>query len=150
MKLRILVLAVMISTFLSACAETSNRDVGVATGAVVGGILGNQIGRGHGRAWATGLGMIAGAVIGGNIGARMDRQDQLNSQRVLESYPDNQASTWTNPNTGNSYTVTPTNTYEAANGPCRDYTTKAMIAGKRETIYGKACRQSDGSWQSVN
>ncbi len=150
MKLKLIALTVILSFFISACTENPNRDAGVATGAIVGGILGNQIGHGHGRAWATGIGMLAGAYIGGNIGASMDRQDRLNSQRALESYPDNKASSWTNPNTGNSYTVTPTDTYETASGPCREYTTKAMIGGKPETIYGKACRQADGSWQSVN
>ncbi len=150
MKIKLFVLMVLLSTFLFACTQNPNRDTGVATGAIVGGILGNQVGKGSGRAWATGLGMIAGAVIGGNIGARMDRQDQLNSQRTLETYSDNRSSSWKNPNTGNSYTVTPTNTYQTASGPCREYTTKAVIGGRPETVYGKACRQSDGSWQSAN
>jgi surface antigen len=150
MKLKLLILIVLLSTSLIACTQNPNRDVGIATGAVVGGVLGNQIGKGSGRNWATGLGMIAGAIIGGNIGARMDRQDQLNSQRALETYEDNRASSWTNPNSGNSYTVTPTNTYETANGPCREYTTEAVVGGKPETIYGRACRQSDGSWQASN
>ncbi len=149
MKLRILTVLVT-STFLFACTQNPNRDVGTVTGAVVGGVIGNQIGKGHGRAWATGLGMIAGAVIGGNIGARMDQQDRMYSQQTLESNADNRPRSWTNPNTGNSYTVTPTNTYETASGPCREYTTEAMIGGNPETIHGRACRQPDGSWQSVN
>ncbi len=94
--------------------------------------------------------MIAGAVIGGNIGARMDQQDRMYSQQALESSADNAPKSWTNPNSGNSYTVTPTNTYETASGPCREYTTEAIIGGKPETVYGKACRQADGSWQSAN
>jgi len=149
MKIKLITLMVL-SLFLLACTQNPNRDVGVATGAVVGGILGNQVGKGSGRAWATGLGMIAGAMIGGNIGSKMDRQDHLNSQRALEKYSDNRPSSWQNPNTGNSYTVTPTSTYQTASGPCREYTTKAVIEGRSETIYGKACRQSDGSWQAVN
>ncbi len=149
MKLKILV-ALVASTFLFACTQNPNRDVGVATGAVIGGVLGNQIGKGSGRRWATGLGMIAGAVIGGNIGARMDQQDRMYSQQALESSADNAPKSWTNPNSGNSYTVTPTNTYETASGPCREYTTEAIIGGKPETVYGKACRQADGSWQSAN
>ncbi len=149
MKLKFLTLLVA-STFLLACTQNPNRDAGVATGAIVGGILGNQVGKGSGRAWATGLGMLAGAYIGGNIGASMDRQDRLNSQRALEKSSDNRPSSWDNPNTGNSYTVTPTSTYQTASGPCREYTTEAVISGKSETIYGKACRQSDGSWQAMN
>ncbi len=149
MKLKLITLLI-VSAFLFACTQNPNRDAGVATGAIVGGILGNQVGKGSGRAWATGLGMLAGAYIGGNIGSSMDRQDRLNSQRALEKYSDNRASSWENPNTGNSYTVTPTSTYQTARGPCREYTTNAVIDGKSETVYGKACRQSDGSWQAVN
>jgi surface antigen len=149
MKIRIITLMAL-SLFLIACTQNPNRDAGVATGAIVGGILGNQVGKGSGRAWATGIGMLAGAYIGGNIGASMDREDRLNSQRALETYSDNRSSSWENPNTGNRYTVTPTSTYETASGPCREYTTKAVIGGRPETIYGKACRQSDGSWQAIN
>ncbi len=149
MKLKLLTLMI-VSTFLLACTQNPNRDAGVATGAIVGGILGNQVGKGSGRAWATGLGMLAGAYIGGNIGSSMDRQDRVNSQRALEKYSDNRSSSWENPNTGNSYTVTPTSTYQTASGPCREYTTNAMIDGRSETVYGKACRKSDGSWQAVN
>ncbi len=149
MKLRLLTLMV-VSTFLLACTQNPNRDAGVATGTIVGGILGNQVGKGSGRAWATGLGMLAGAYIGGNIGSSMDKQDRIHSQRALEKQSDNRPSSWKNPNTGNSYTVTPTGTYQTASGPCREYTTDAMIDGRSETVYGKACRKSDGSWQAVN
>ena len=62
MKLK-MIAALVASTFLFACTQNPNRDVGTVTGAVVGGVIGNQIGKGHGRAWATGLGMIAGAVL---------------------------------------------------------------------------------------
>ena len=149
MKLKVISLLVA-STFIFACTQNPNRDVGTVTGAIVGGVVGNQIGKGSGRAWATSIGMIAGAVIGGNIGARMDRQDRMYSQQALETYSDNRSKSWTNPNTGNSYTVTPTNTYETSSGPCREYTTEAMIGGRPETVRGRACRQPDGSWQAVN
>jgi surface antigen len=140
------------SLFLLAGCQSSSpkRDTGVVTGAVVGGLLGNQIGHGRGRTAATILGALAGAYIGGSIGASMDEQDRYRANQALESYPDHQASAWQNPNTGNSYTVTPTSTYDTASGPCREYTTEAIIGGKPETIYGKACRQADGTWQAVN
>jgi surface antigen len=94
--------------------------------------------------------MMSGAIIGGNIGSRMDQQDHSYSQHALETYSDDRPKSWTNPNSGNSYTVTPTNTYETASGPCREFTTEAMIDGRPETVYGTACRQPDGSWQAVN
>ncbi len=32
-------------------------------------------------------------------------------------------------------------------GPCREYHTKARIGGRLQQIYGRACRQPDGSWK---
>ena len=32
---------------------------------------------------------------------------------------------------------------------CREYRTTATIAGRRQHLYGTACRQPDGSWQRV-
>jgi surface antigen len=46
--------------------------------------------------------------------------------------------------------MTPTNTYETAQGPCREYSMEALIGGKQEQVYGTACRQSDGSWKMQN
>jgi surface antigen len=138
-------------SLLAGC-ESSNpkRDTGVVTGAVVGGLLGSTIGHGRGRTAATIIGTIAGAYIGGSIGASMDEQDRYRANRALERYPDHQPSSWRNPNTGNSYTVTPTSSYDTASGPCREYTTEAYIGGQKETIYGTACRQPDGTWQAAN
>ncbi len=149
--LSLIIIAIFSLSLLAGCQSSSpKRDTGVVTGAVVGGLLGSQIGHGRGRTAATILGALAGAYIGGSIGASMDEQDRYRANQALETYPDNRTSSWQNPNTGNSYTVTPTSTYETASGPCREYTTEAIIGGKPETIYGKACRQSDGSWQAVN
>ena len=53
--------------------------------------------------------------------------------------------------TGNnaSITVTPTRTYDASSGPCREYTMDATVDGKRDKVQGTACRQPDGTWKSV-
>ncbi|HYW77842.1 MAG TPA: RT0821/Lpp0805 family surface protein, partial [Gammaproteobacteria bacterium] len=59
-------------------------------------------------------------------------------------------SAWRNPDTGNEYSVTPTRTYESEAGPCREYTIDAIIGGKKEKVYGTACRQADGSWKNVS
>ena len=147
----LIVIAIFSMTMVTGCGSSSpKRDTGVVAGAVVGGLLGSQFGKGRGRTAATIVGALAGAWIGGSIGKTMDDQDRYAANNTLETYPDNQANTWTNPNTGNTYEVTPTNTYDTASGPCRDYTTKAYIDGKEETVYGKACRQPDGSWQAAN
>jgi surface antigen len=54
---------------------------------------------------------------------------------------------WQNPNTNSQYEVTPVRTVQTSRGACREYTTKAVINGKKETVYGYACRQPDGTWQ---
>ncbi len=35
-------------------------------------------------------------------------------------------------------------------GPCREYDTVAEIDGRLQRLYGRACRQPDGSWKFVN
>ncbi len=80
----------------------------------------------------------------------MDQNDRYRTHQVLEGVPTNQHARWKNPDSGNEYTVTPTRTYSTSSGPCREYTTEAKIEGKRETIFGTACRQPDGTWQTAN
>lgn len=143
-KITILVLS------LAACAEQpTKQDVGTITGGVLGGVLGSQVGRGTGRDVAIIAGALAGAYLGSAIGKSMDETDRLKTARAMEMDPTGTATTWRNPDTGNTYTVTPTRTYQTESGPCRDFTTKAIIGGKQETVYGKACRQADGSWKMM-
>jgi surface antigen len=59
-----------------------------------------------------------------------------------------QTSTWRNPDSGNSGTVTPVQTYENASGKdCREFETSIFVDGEQEKGTGTACRQPDGSWQ---
>jgi surface antigen len=116
---------------------------------VLGGLLGAQVGHGEGRTLATIVGTLAGAAIGGAVGRSMDQTDRLKTAHSLESVRTGVPSTWRNPDTGNQYTVTPTRTYETAQGPCREYTVDAMVAGKPDKVYGTACRQADGSWRTA-
>jgi surface antigen len=71
-------------------------------------------------------------------------------QRALETAPTGKSVSWKNPDNGNKYTVKPTRTYYSKDQPCREYVTHALIGGKKEQIYGKACRQADGSWKVMN
>ena len=73
------------------------------------------------------------------------------SQTALEKNPIGRTSSWSNPDSGHSGTVTPTRTYQTASGgPCREYQQTVTIDGKTEQAYGRACRQSDGSWKITN
>ena len=130
--------------------DSTNEQQGQVIGAIAGGLLGNQVGGGSGRTAATIAGTILGGFVGGNIGRQMDDGDRYRAGQALESTPTNQSTSWENPDTGASYAVTPTRTYYSDSRPCREYTTEAWIDGQRETVYGTACRQSDGSWQATN
>ena len=131
-------------------APPTKEQTGTVIGGALGGILGSQVGAGSGRTAAIIGGTIVGGMIGGSIGRYMDEQDRQQVQYALEANRTNQPTSWRNPDSGYAYTVTPSRTYETAEGPCREYTTQAVIGGKRETVYGTACRQSDGSWQARN
>lgn len=141
---------ILLAATLVACDTFTKQDVGMVSGGAVGALVGSQIGGGSGRTVAVVLGTLAGAVIGGAIGRSMDKADQERSQRALETAPSGQTTAWRNPDTGNTYQVTPKKTYKKKSGQyCREYTTKAVIAGKSETMYGTACRQPDGNWKVV-
>ncbi|MFN3565378.1 MAG: RT0821/Lpp0805 family surface protein [Burkholderiaceae bacterium] len=136
---------------LFGCASPPTQEqTGMVIGGVLGGVLGSQVGQGHGRTAATIVGTIVGAAIGGAVGRSMDEQDRVKTAHTLETVRTGVPSQWRNPDTGNVYTVTPTRTVETAQGPCREYTIDAVIGGKKERVFGTACRQPDGSWRVVN
>jgi surface antigen len=136
---------------LAGCTNVNNQDVGAVTGAVAGGLLGSQFGGGGGKMLAIGAGAVAGALIGGAIGKSMDDTDRLKMSRALESQPVGQPTYWQNSQTGASYTVIPENNVTVSGNPyCREYHTIATVAGKKQQIYGTACRQPDGTWKVVS
>jgi surface antigen len=139
-----------LSVGLSACQNVSNQDVGTLTGGVVGGLLGSQFGGGSGKVAATAGGAVIGALIGGSIGRTMDKVDQMQMQKALETAPSGRSVRWKNPDSGNQYSVEPTRTYYKNDQPCREYVTHAMIGGRSQQVYGKACRQADGSWRIIS
>jgi surface antigen len=147
---KITLTAASLSLLLVGCGPVTNEGVGTVTGGVVGGLLGSQFGGGSGKVAAAAGGALLGAFLGGKIGQYMDRQDKLEMQRALETAPVGKSVAWTNPDNGNQFNVKPTRTYYSAQQPCREYVTTAMIGGKREQIYGHACRQADGSWRVEN
>ena len=140
--------AVALTLTLGGCESTpSQQQSGTIVGGVLGGALGSQIGHGTGRTAATVIGTLIGATIGGNVGRSMDHTDRQKTAQTLESVQTGRSSTWRNPDTGAQYTVTPTRTRQTAEGPCREYTVDANVAGRAEKVYGQACRQKDGSWR---
>ena len=143
-------LALAGATVLGGCETPPTKEqTGAVVGGVVGGVLGSHVGKGKGRTAAIIAGTLVGAMIGGSIGRYMDAQDRMRTARALEYNRTGQPSRWRNPDTGATYEVTPTRTYETAEGPCREFTMRAEIGGRPETVYGTACRQPDGSWRMV-
>lgn len=148
---RTLLLIPLVALALSGCnTPPTQEQSGMVIGGLLGGVIGNQVGRGSGRTAAIIVGTLVGATVGGNVGRSMDETDRLKTAHVLESVRTSVPSTWVNPDTRNQYTVTPTRTFDATTGPCREYSMRAVIGGKPETVYGTACRQADGSWKVVH
>jgi len=144
--------AVSVSLITLAIAQgcATKEQTGALIGGAAGAAVGSTIGRGEGRTAAIILGTLAGTMIGQTMGRYMDQQDRMRTAMVLENNRTNQPTSWNNPDTGNAYVVTPTRTYETAQGPCREFTMDATIGGQRQKdVYGTACRQPDGSWKIV-
>lgn len=160
MKNRIAVVSLVgvLVTGLVACEtnEYGQKQTGGAIiGGVVGGLLGSQMGGGKGKLATTAAGTLLGVFLGSSVGKSLDKADRMyatqTASTALEQNPTGQSSTWTNPDSGHSGSVTPIRTVHASNGsPCRDYETTVTIDGRTETAVGRACRQADGTWRVVN
>ncbi|MBF0250638.1 MAG: glycine zipper 2TM domain-containing protein [Alphaproteobacteria bacterium] len=134
--------------------DTQNETIGTVTGAVLGAFLGSKVGGGDGRIWAMGAGAVLGAIGGSTIGKRLDEADRTmmtrTSQASLEHTRSGSVSTWSNPDSGHSGSVTPTRTFQKTDGTyCRDFTQTVDIDGQRQNATGTACRQPDGTWRIV-
>ena len=128
-----------------------NRQVlGSVVGGALGGIAGSTIGKGQGKTAAIIGGTVIGILVGGSVGRTMDDLDQACVGQILEHAPNQRPVEWQDPDKKQSYNVTPLETYKAPDGRyCREYVSTATIGGKKQQVYGTACRQPDGSWQTV-
>jgi len=144
-----LLLIISLPLILAACNPTK-QDVGALVGAGTGAFFGSHIGSGTGQLAAVAIGTMVGTYVGGSIGQQMDELDRYRAQEALETAPTGSTTSWTNPDSDVQYNVTPIHTYETASGPCRDYTTEAIIDGRAEVVHGTACRQTDGTWHAMN
>lgn len=130
----------------------AKTGLGAALGAAGGGLLAAAVG-GSGAGIAAGV--LLGGLAGGAVGSTLDAQDRRiagqNSQHALETAPAGTTTTWHNPDSGNSGTVTPTRTYQNASGQyCREFQQTITIGGQDQQSFGTACRQPDGSWKIVS
>ncbi len=134
-------------TLLVGCETTSHGQEGDIVGGVLGGLIGAQIGEGRGNTAAIIIGAIAGSMIGRHVGESMEDNDRMMTSAALYNSRTDERTTWTNPDTGHLYTVTPTETFQQNNGPCREFRLDATIGNEaNQAVYGTACLQADGSW----
>ncbi len=132
----------------------NKQQIGTVLGGIGGGVLGNQVGKGQGKTVATIGGAILGGMLGNSMGKSLDRSDQVylnnSANDALEYSKTGATARWLNPDSGNSGTITPTNTYQNNYGQqCREFSQSIVVGGQRQNAYGNACRQTDGSWKIV-
>jgi len=155
---RLKIVVVSLAAFaLVACTDGAGQKEGIGTliGAAAGGLAGAQFGKGRGQLAATAAGALLGAFVGNEVGKSLDRADKLamrsTVQQSLETAPMGTTSSWQNPDSGHSGTVTPANTFQRTDGTyCREFSQTITVGGRTEEAYGTACRQADGSWKIVS
>ena len=150
----VLALLLIAATAVVGCSGDSVDDspkqtTGGIIGAGAGGLLGYAIFGGP-------IGIIAGVVIGGltggAIGAHLDEEDKEMARNAahaaFEANRTGQPNAWENPDTGASGSITPTRTYQTAEGQyCREYKQEIIVGGEKQDASGTACRQDDCSLQ---
>jgi len=130
---------------------TCNREsVGTVMGGVIGGIIGNKTSSRKNKTVSTLAGTVFGALIGKEIGRNMDNADAGCSNQVLERASDGQAVNWKNPDTNNSYSMTPYKSYQQDDGRyCRRYRTTVREGAREKTYDETACRNDQGMWETL-
>lgn len=156
-KSRLLTMSVVaLGLVVSGCGTSENPKTtgGAIIGGIGGALLGSAFGKGTGQLIAVGVGTLAGAMIGSSVGKTLDAADRAEIQRAEKqatTAPMGQTITWSNPQTGNSGTITPVREGNHVDGRyCREFQQTIEINGKLEKGYGTACRQPDGSWQIMS
>jgi len=161
MKKANIIITLALVAMVSSCADNHRNnnvkkaEIGTVAGAIGGALAAQNLGKGTGRTLSIAAGSLLGAFIGNNIGASLDKADmnfyRKTSQFALERNPSKKVSTWVNPDSGNSGTITPTKTIlqDDKKTYCREFTQTITIGNKTEEAYGNACRAPDGTWKIV-
>ena len=160
-----LIAVALTASLLSACTESdgspgrgvmnggalNKTDVGTAAGAIGGGVLGSTIGGGAGQVAATIGGALLGGYLGNSIGSSLDNADRVSHERASQRAMDTgYRQAWRNDHSGNYGSIQPKKRYRNDDGQyCREYTQTIYVDGKKNSGYGTACRQDDGTWYIV-
>jgi surface antigen len=148
----------MAALSVTACTTTDSwgtkQTLGTGAGAIGGGLLGSQIGGGKGQLWATGAGVLLGALVGSEIGSSLDRADQAymgQAESRAHTAAIGETISWNNPQSGHYGTYTPVRDGTSSAGRyCREYQQTVYVGGQKQSAYGTACQQPDGTWQVQN
>src|SRR5262245_14322447 len=133
----LLIGSVLLSMALTGCQDggglAPRTTLGGLGGAAGGGLIAAAAGGGPEVIAAS---VILGGLVGGAIGERLDQRDRQlanqTAQRAFETTPAGQPATWRNPDSGHSGWVTPTRTFQAANGGyCREFQQEITVGGQR-------------------
>lgn len=140
---QLVVILVLASLLLSSCVAQKAKT-GAMGGAAGGALVGQAIGH---NTSSTLIGAAVGTMLGYMIGNEMDKFDQEQLNQAYESTPSRQTSSWSNPDNGNRYAVTPQPAYRDPNSgrDCREAEVLATINGKAEKTVTTACREN-GRW----
>lgn len=143
----------LLALTLVGCAGMTKEEQGAATGAVIGLTLGILGGNALDCKGCAAIGGAAGAIGGGAIGAswgrELDRLDRQQINHALEHKRSGVATTWHNPDSGAQHQVVLQPARQEQGTYCREWTDTVTVAGKKQQLYGKACRQPDGNWKLV-
>jgi surface antigen len=149
-QLKLLAPIALLAFLVSGCESVQNNPkaaLGGATGATAGGLI--AAAAGGGTAGIIG-GVLLGGLVGGAIGNALDQRDKelamKAAQQSFENSRSGTSTTWRNPDSGNSGSITPTRTYQNDGQYCREYQQEIVVGGEKQTAYGTACRQPDGNW----
>jgi len=150
-KARSIGVALALVALVAAGCE-SKQQTGTVVGGFGGAALGHVLGGGF---WGTAAGALIGGLVGSQVGKSLDKEDvkraDAASQRAMEQNRAGQATTWSNPETGATGTVTPTTDAYADSGTvCRDFQQSVAAGGSTHSGTGRACKQADGSWKVIN
>ena len=123
-----------------------NRQLAGGVGSDTAGVA---VSPGSNRITAAASGPVISALVGPDIGQSLNDQDRQNAfVAAQDSFASGRTTRWSNTNTGRYDTVDPTPTYTGPTGQtCRNFSHTMWADGRNGTVEGKACRQTDGSWQ---
>jgi surface antigen len=151
---RVPILAILVlATVLAACGPSNKQGTGTIVGAVAGGATGAAIAGSNNRAGGIAVGAVVGGIIGNQIGRSLDEEDRrlaaAAEYQALEYGQAGATTPWDNPQTQNHGQIVPGKPYQQGSEFCRPYTHTIYVGGQPQTARGTACRQADGTWQTI-